>query len=224
MENIRSFPNSVSQDVSLALSPTSSAPFEEMVLFLLGKSPLQLGITKLMKLLFLADMEHMQLHGERLCDIDWTWHRYGPFSPRVYQVVESLGEEGLIQDILIVDERRFMGADLFLEKCRIDTLAPRQAHTLERVIDRYGSLALPAIKQVAYATATMRSVETGMQLDVSREPQRRISESLAAFRELKMRAREPDLREWGDPNASAAEDTAITDELSGLLHDANSMH
>jgi len=39
-----------------------------------------------------------------------------------------------------------------------------------------------------------------------------------------MRAREPDLREWGDPGASAAEDTAITEELSGLLHDANSMH
>jgi hypothetical protein len=49
-------------------------------------------------------------------------------------------------------------------------------------------------------------------------------ESLPAFRELKMRAREPDLREWGDPSASAAEDTAITEELSGLLHDANSMH
>lgn len=207
----------------MALSQTSSAPLEEMVLFLLGKSPLQMGITKLMKLLFLADVEHMQLHGERLCDIDWTWHRYGPFSPRVYQVVESLGEEGLVQDILIVDEHRFVGADLFLEKCRIDTLAPRQTHTLERVIARYGSLALPAIMQVAYATATMRSAEMGMRLDVSQEPQRRISESLPPFREFKMRASEPDLREWGDPGASAAEDTAIAEELSGVLHDANSM-
>ena len=71
---------------------------------------------------------------------------------------------------------------------------------------------------------TLLSAEMGMRMDVSREHQRRISESLPAFRELKMRAREPDLREWGDPSASAAEDTAITEELSGLLHDANSMH
>ncbi len=173
-----------------------------------------------MKLVFLADVEHVQLYGERLCDIDWSWYNFGPFSPRIYDAVESLGAEGVMHDVLMIDRRAATPSDL-PERLQTSTLQPRHRYTLRRVLSRYGNLTLAAIKEIAYATDTMRRSEQGDRLNVSQEPRKSLSTSTPALSSLLERTSEPDTRSWGDPDESAAEDRAILEELSGLRRAAS---
>lgn len=197
-----------------------SASLEDIVLFIVEESPQEVGITKLMKLAFLADVEYAQLFGDRLCDIDWTWYDHGPFSRRLYQAVESLDERGSIRDLPLIDRRLIRPSDSSESK-QGRSLAPPQRYALRRVLDRYGTLTLTAIKQVAYATQTMRLAEPGNALNVLQEPRRSLVDAIPALSTLIEQSPEPDTRSWGDPEESAAEDLAILKEFSALRREAN---
>ncbi len=191
----------------------ASPPLREIVFFLVHESLREIGITRLMKLVFLADVEHVQQYGERLCDIDWTWYNFGPFSPGVYDAVESLGAEGIVHDLLMTDDRAITPSDV-PGVTHASTLEPRHRYSLRRVLARYGSLSLAEIEKVVDATETMREFEPGGRLSVSREPRRSLSESTPALSSLLERTSEPDTRSWGNPDESAAEDRAILKEFS----------
>lgn len=198
-------------------------PLRDIVYFLINEAPEELGITKLMKLVFLADIEHMQLYGERLCDIEWGWYNFGPFSPSVYGAVETLDAEGLVQDVLMTERRTIRRAGM-LENETPTCLHARHRYAIRRILSRYGKLSLPAIKQVAYATETMQNAKQGERLDISREKRKSLSESSAALSSLIQRSEKPDLRAWGDPAESAAEDREIFEKLTGMREAANAMH
>lgn len=206
------------------MQSTSHQPsLKSVIFFLIDQSSYEIGITKLMKLVFLADVEHVQLYGERLCDIDWTWYNYGPFSRRVYDSIEALDSEGYVQDVLTT-ERGSVGRSSMPTMAPSHVLGARHRYTLRRVLDRYGSLSVSAIKQVAYATETMRQAEPGMQLDVMQEPHRSLTASNSALSSLLERSGEPDTRSWGNAAESADEDMELLEELSTLRNTANSMH
>lgn len=201
---------------------STPANLEDVVLFIVDESAHEIGITKLMKLVFLADVEHAQLFGERLCDVDinWTWYDHGPFSRRVYEAIESLDEQGYVHDTMAIRHRLIRPAES-TDSTKTSTLTPAQRYALGRVLHRYGSLSLKAVKQVAYATQTMHDAEPGMSLDVLREPRRSLVVSSPALGTLFERAPKPDTREWGDPERSAAEDLTILQEFSALRREAN---
>jgi uncharacterized phage-associated protein len=204
-------------------SPGSPVPLRDLIFFLIQESPRDLSITKLMKLVFLAEVEHVQLYGERLCDIDWTWYNYGPFSQSVYGAVESLDAEGLIQDVLMTQQHSVRNLDM--PEVDIPTaIGARHRYTAKRVLSRYGHLSLHAIKQVAYATETMRHAEQGERLDLMQETRRSVVDSDPALALLLQQAGEPDMRSWGEPEDSAAEDLEIMEELSGWREAANALH
>ena len=204
-------------------STVTPAPLRDLVLFLIHESSQEVGITKLMKLVFLADVEHVQLYGERLCDIDWTWYNYGPFSQSVYGAVEALDSEGLIQDILMTEQRSIKSLDMPAVEALME-ISARHRYTARRVLSRYGKLSLHAIKQVAYGTETMRRAEQGKRLDVMQEARRSLADSEPALATLLQQVGEPDMRSWGDLEDSVAEDIEIFEELSGLRESANALH
>ena len=91
----------IERDVFLS----TPASLGDIVLFIIDEAPQELGITKLMKLVFLADVEYAQLFGVRLCAVDWTWYDHGPFSKHVYGAVEALDEQGHVHDVFLNDRR-----------------------------------------------------------------------------------------------------------------------
>jgi len=174
-----------------------------------------------MKLVFLADVEHMHLYGEPLSDLNWTWYNYGPFSPAVYGAVESLSEQGHIQDIPLNDGRRSVLPATNNDRAIERPLPPRTERALTRVLERFGSLPLPALKQAAYDTETMRASAPGQRLDLSHERQRTLVGAVPGLAALFARSPAPGGEEQGDPEASAAEDRAILDEFAKLRREAN---
>lgn len=205
---------------------TKAADLRDIVLFLVGHAPAPLGITQLMKLVYLADTEHVRLYGEPLTNVTWTWHHHGPFTPAVYDAVETLGEEGVVDDEVVVsgtERRRSVapGAATQAVDAALDRLSPRACRVLRHVLARYGHLSLPRLKQVAYETAPMRAAQPGDRLDLSLEPRRNLAASYSPLADFLRRAPGPDRRHWGDPAVAAAEDTAIMRDLQRWRSEAN---
>jgi len=46
---------------------------------------------RLVKLLYLIDLEHQRRHGKTLTGLDWVFHRYGPYASELPRLTESLG-------------------------------------------------------------------------------------------------------------------------------------
>ena len=201
---------------------STPANLEESVLFLVQHAPAPLGITKVMKLLFLADVEHMQLYGEPLTDVVWIWHHHGPFSATVYGAVEELDEADRVHDVLFLDGRRTVLPDSEGNEAIAQTrLSVRARRALTRVLDRFGGQPLAVLKQAAYATETMRRASPGQRLDLSPERRPPLADSVPGLAALLERTPPPDNEEWGDPAMSAAEDLEIMRAFSGLRREAN---
>jgi uncharacterized phage-associated protein len=198
----------------------------DIVLFIAAQAPAPLGITQVMKLVYLADVEHTRLYGEPLTGVTWTWHHHGPFTRAVYDAVETLDEEGVVSDEIVVsgmDRRRNVApvaGEAAAEAARA-RLNPRAIRALARVLERYGRLPLHALKQAAYETAPMRAARPGDRLDLSQEPRRSLESTHPPLAEFLERAPQPDRRTWGDPAEAAAEDEAILRDLAPLRRDAN---
>jgi hypothetical protein len=53
--------------------------------------------TKLLKLLYLADIEHYRRTGETLTGFDWIFYFYGPWAPQYDDVLSQLEAEGVLR-------------------------------------------------------------------------------------------------------------------------------
>jgi uncharacterized phage-associated protein len=201
----------------------SSVDFEDIVLFLIENAPGELSITQLTKLVYLADVEHQQLYGEPLSDVRWQYYNYGPFTPSIYKVTESLEEkEQIVCTVRPAYEevsRGYLAAGR--RRPATDRLSPRAVRVLSIVLEQFGHLSVPQIKRVAYATATMRGAKQGEFLDLSREPQRSLGSKVPGLSAFLRRAPDPIVRDIGDAAASAREDLEILEEFGGLRSAAN---
>jgi len=197
-------------------------PTKDVVRFFADHIADGLPITKLMKLVFLADIEHQQLYGEPLTTASWTFYDYGPFTRAVYQATEALEEEGVvlceIRPVYAGAERRYGKSDGIGPADR--EWHPRANRALNQVLEKYGHMTVSQIKTVAYATETMRDAKRGARLDLSREP-RPYEFSHPDLDAFLATAPPPDIRSYGDPAASAAEDLAIMRGLAPLRRAAN---
>jgi hypothetical protein len=72
---------------------------KQLVLAILTRSDeleVSVGKTKLLKLLYLADIEHFRESRETLTGIQWIFYLYGPWSPDFDPLLEQLEAEGVI--------------------------------------------------------------------------------------------------------------------------------
>jgi hypothetical protein len=103
--------------------------------------------TKLLKLLYLADIEQYRTSRETLTGFDWIFYLYGPWTPEYDSLLKDLQEKGAIEiktwagagiegeRIIVADhsqlERAIPSADVFLRTRRlVDTWADRGIGTL----------------------------------------------------------------------------------------------
>lgn len=212
------------RDVCGGLGMRDGVELEDVILFLVGQTDGELSITKLMKLVFLADVEHQQLYGEPLTDAKWVYHHFGPFTATVYDAATSLEDNDVVVCTIrpAVDGRgrRFAPAD---RRSPVVTplMTPKARRVLSNVLRRYESMTVQQIKQIAHDTATMRHAARGDRLDLSCEPRRNLGAQIPGLAAFVGQAPTPVVRDIGDPEASAAEDAAILGELDNLRREAN---
>ena len=121
-------------------------------------------ITRLVKLMYLAEVEYYRLKGRRLTDLDWQFHLYGPYPPALRQIIGepeieiSDRKNGKVSKQIRRDEDSFMNAkaDSDLELL------------LNRIVQEWGDSDLNQLLDYVYfETEPMLTAKRGETLDFS---------------------------------------------------------
>jgi uncharacterized phage-associated protein len=94
-------------------------------------------ITKLMKLLYLADVEHVKTHGTTVSGAKWAWCDYGPFCAQCYTAIRELVEQGLVIEKTPGDYR-LIAPTIENDDLPDWTLDASQLLSIARTLERFG--------------------------------------------------------------------------------------
>lgn len=132
--------------------------------------------TKLLKLMYLADIENYRATGETLTGFDWIFYLYGPWSAEYDALLEQLEAEGSINlekwsAGTVEGERVSIRTRIPLDTIGLSTRAFLRA---QRLIDTWADSAIPKLLDYVYfQTEPMQDAEKMKPLDfkkVSKEP------------------------------------------------------
>jgi hypothetical protein len=129
------------------------------------------GKTKLVKLLYLIDVENYRRYGAKLTGLNWVFYYYGPYSPEIDDVLKRL-------DLYIPEEEVITGSQhrAFVYKARWDaeeSFMEEASHSerllVDRVLKMWGMEDLnPILTHVYFHTEPMQGTERGDTLDFSK--------------------------------------------------------
>lgn len=132
--------------------------------------------TKLLKLMYLADIENYRVTGETLTGFDWLFFLYGPWSSEYDTLLEQLDSEGSIHlekwsAGTVEGERVTARTRIPLDRLGLSTNAFFRA---QRQIDTWADSGIPKLLDYVYfQTEPMQNAEKMKPLDftkVSKEP------------------------------------------------------
>lgn len=159
----------------------AEASAEQLIRLLLSiadQDGISVGKTRLVKLLYLLEVEFFREHRRRLTDLKWVFFHYGPYPVGLDDLLESPDVEILPKRL--ADGRRFEQvtvADAGRHAAGLDTAVERLAR---RVVDEWGGLELNRLLNYVYfETEPMMHAVRGQELDFSSvkpaEPIRKIA-------------------------------------------------
>lgn len=128
------------------------------------------GHTRLLKLLYLADLESRRLRGRPISDLRYRFHHFGPFDPGIYAVVGELERDGLAEERTIQHrggkvERQVVA----LGDLPRDAIDPVDEHILAYVSRTYARLPLDDLLKIVYETAPMKEAVRGRSISMEAE-------------------------------------------------------
>ena len=133
------------------------------------------GKTKVLKLLYLADIEHVRTTGETLTGFDWMFFLYGPWAKDFDEAISQLEAEGAIE------RRPWVQGDIegegFLgkEPADLNNLIgnTEEYFRTRRLIDTFAQLSTPELLDYVYFdTEPMRDAEKLKPLDFGKVSKR----------------------------------------------------
>lgn len=134
--------------------------------------------TKLLKLLYLADIEHFRATGETFTGFDWIYYLYGPWTPEYDDLIKQLEAEGALRLEPWVSggiEGERVTASERVELDRVITSADVFFRT-RRQVDTWADRAIPRLLDYVYfETEPMQGAVKMQRLDftkVAKEPPR----------------------------------------------------
>ena len=139
--------------------------------FLLREQEANFGKTKLVKLLYLADVEYFRRWSRQLTNIDWLFYHYGPYSSAIDEALKELNfditeekfvtRKGFTAQVITVPEYLYVQADA--------QLSEREKRVLNKVLEEWGMEDLnPLLSHVYFETEPMLQAERGERLDFSK--------------------------------------------------------
>lgn len=139
---------------------------ESAIIFFLKNLPSNPTRTKLMKLLYLADLLHCQKHKKLLTGATYRSYFYGPYSE---EIISSLNElkESYVNEI---PGQTVDGQDFYLYQVRSiealqePSLNEEEKKTLRQTIKKYGDLPLDQILKIVYTSEPYRATRKGNQI------------------------------------------------------------
>lgn len=123
-----------------------------------------LGATKLVKLLYLIDVEYYRYHGQKATDLKWRFYHYGPYALELNTLLQEPDLE--IEGIELEDEKVFKKISMKYEDDRPVNLDPTISVIVKAVVQEWGTKDLKQILNYVYfVTEPMISPKKGDILD-----------------------------------------------------------
>lgn len=150
--------------------PAISDPLRGAILYFCSKA-WSISRTKLMKLVYLADVHHYSVHRETLTGASYVHWDHGPLSWDVTKARDTLEAKGLVKEI---EARTLSGHMAFVPKVvvrDIDSkinLDENRLKTLAFVLQEWGRESTKRIVDYAKETLPFVGTEFGKELDFSR--------------------------------------------------------
>lgn len=122
-------------------------------------------MTRLVKLLYLADVEYFRTYGKRLTDLRWRFLHFGPYAS---ELVDVLGKPE-VEEIPLHDRKQpkqFVFNEMELDRAEV----PREvAQIVDGLVKEWGDADLNQLLDYVYfETEPMQDVERGSFLDFSK--------------------------------------------------------
>lgn len=155
-----------------------------------------LGITKLVKLLYLIDVEYYRRHSKLLTGLDWIFYHYGPYSLEIPDIIRSLDLDIPQEDVSIGDGHIIhQFKPVYRHEADISEVVPTSDVMLvEKVIDRWAIENLNRLLSYVYFdTEPMQDAELGKSLDFSKIPKPKFRRS---FRENELKLTSEELAQF----------------------------
>ena len=134
------------------------------------------GKTKLVKLIYLVDVENYRARRETLTGLEWVFYHYGPYSFGIDEALDELAFDIPQESAATVGGH---AATIFKPgrgvKSRLGERIPTsQLRLVDRVISEWGETELnPLLNHVYFYTEPMKDAARGETLDFSKIPRRR---------------------------------------------------
>ena len=124
--------------------------------------------TALVKLVYLIDLEHYRRYGERVTDVNWIFHHYGPYERELDRAISSNPYVVMDGDRRGYSFRTTEGDWRNIHRRFNDEFNRATVLTANKVIEQWGMQPLNVILDYVYfETEPMQNVERGDSLDFS---------------------------------------------------------
>ena len=131
----------------------------ELVAFFVSRCLGELGRTRLMKLLYLADYEARRYLGRPLSTLKYVWHYYGPFDASVDAILNKLKADGAIVETPVAYPSGKNGY-LYSRGPQeiVPTFDPPDLAILSYVCEKYSAVSLrELLDEIVYQTEPMKA-------------------------------------------------------------------
>lgn len=145
------------------------------------------GKTKLVKLLYLIDVENYRRRRKTLSGLEWRFYHYGPYAFEIDEALDALALEVPQETVAMKSGRNAIvfRPDRNLNPSLADHIQLRELRLVNRIIQEWGETDLNSLlNHVYFYTEPMIDAERGDFLDFSTVRRRRINQSAAHIPQL----------------------------------------
>jgi uncharacterized phage-associated protein len=128
------------------------------IIYFFIKNSSNLGKTKLIKLMYLADYEFYKQYNKKISNIDYIRWDYGPFSPDIYTCLEFMADSGIIKmkKSKSLNKSRDYFSFHIKEEFDVDkNLSPDEKEFFNYILSKYDNMDIDTIKKITYETEPM---------------------------------------------------------------------
>jgi hypothetical protein len=196
--------------------------------YLVGKSARPLLKTQIVKVLYLADIESMLLHGDTITGVRYVKDYQGPNAPGIERAAgDMLGHEIAVQECVSSSGHLYYRHSPGPSPRFEADLEPRHTRLLDYVLAKFGAKPLDDLKRAAYCTlpwlrAIHQGLKTALDLGVVRTGFAPTKVDRGWVR-ARIQAAEAHVRPQGTPEDQAESLVQVFEETAPLRQAANTV-
>jgi len=148
-------------------SSSSSEKLQQVILFFLERiNNVQLGRTKLMKLLYFVDFDHYEAHSRSITGAAYRKLPHGPYPKDAEKLISKMEELGLVRQVK-VNHSGYTQHRLITLNAKFDPskFSGEELQTLERVATRWADASASQIEAATHNEAPWSATKDGKTID-----------------------------------------------------------